>query len=169
MLRISGIERDVYLYATPKQHIFDFHAKPGLNKDFTQGEFKLDLTVKNYADKKAKNLTASYQLLDPSQNMKVVLNGSQKLSLNKLGQNELSLNGKLNKPRLWTAETPNLYTLLINLENDKGEVIETLTDQIGFRHIEIKNGQLTKSMIHYIPALFFLLQTAVSRERNELD
>lgn len=143
MLRISGIERDVYLYATPKQHVFDFHAKPGLNKDFTQGEFELDLTVKNYADKQAKNLTASYQLLDPSQNMKVVLNGSQKLSLNKLGQNELSLNGKLNKPRLWTAETPNLYTLLINLENENGEVIESLTDQIGFRHIEIKNGQLT--------------------------
>ncbi|WP_042149018.1 MULTISPECIES: glycoside hydrolase family 2 TIM barrel-domain containing protein [unclassified Pseudoalteromonas] len=143
MLRISGIERDVYLYATPKQHIFDFHAKPGLNKDFTQGEFELDLTVKNYADKQAKNLTASYQLLDPAQNMTVVLNASQKLSLNKLGQNELSLNGKLNKPRLWTAETPNLYTLLINLENENGEIIESLTDQIGFRHIEIKNGQLT--------------------------
>jgi len=143
MLRISGIERDVYLYATPKQHIFDFHARPGLNKDFTQGEFELDLTVKNYANKKAKNLTANYQLLDPAQNMKVVLNGSQKLSLNKSGQNELSLNGQLNQPRLWTAETPNLYTLLINLENEKGEVIETLTDQIGFRHIEIKNGQLT--------------------------
>ena len=48
MLRISGIERDVFLFATPRQHIFDFHAKPTLDPSFTAGHLALDLTVQNH-------------------------------------------------------------------------------------------------------------------------
>lgn len=141
MLRISGIERDVYLYSTEKQHIFDFHAKPHLNADFTQGNFTLDVTVENYQNKKATRFV-EYKLLDPRQNLKIVSSGKQKVKLPAKQAQEISLADTLKRPALWSAEQPNLYTLVINLLDDDGQVIESVKDEIGFRHIEIKDAQL---------------------------
>lgn len=142
MLRISGIERDVYLYATPKQHVFDFHAKATLNPAFNKGQLDLDLTLKNYANKTSPILRASFELLDPTLGMKVVMSDQQSLQLTPGQQYNITLNGMLTKPRLWSAEKPNLYTLLITLTNNNGKVLETLREDIGFRHIEIAEGQL---------------------------
>ncbi|WP_286271464.1 glycoside hydrolase family 2 TIM barrel-domain containing protein [Thalassotalea hakodatensis] len=141
MLRISGIERDVYLFATEAQHIFDFHAQPKLNKDFTQGELTVDVTVENF-QKATEARLVEYKLLDPRKGMKPVLKGQKKVTLSGGKSTEVSLASKLDNPALWTAETPNLYTLVINLKNNNGEVIESVKDDIGFRHIEIKNAQL---------------------------
>ncbi|WP_286233522.1 glycoside hydrolase family 2 TIM barrel-domain containing protein [Thalassotalea sediminis] len=141
MLRISGIERDVYLFATQAQHIFDFHAQPRLNQDFTQGNFILDVTVENYQDDK--NVAqVEYKLLDPRQDMKSVLSGEKRVQLAGAKSTEVSLQGNLANPALWSAEAPNLYTLVINLKDQKGNVLESVKDEIGFRHIEIKNAQL---------------------------
>ncbi|WP_286261177.1 glycoside hydrolase family 2 TIM barrel-domain containing protein [Thalassotalea atypica] len=142
MLRISGIERDVYLYATPKQHIFDFHAKPTLNDKFTQGNLAVDITLKNF-EQKTSIQTVELQLLDPRNNMSVLLSQQQTLKLKENTSTEVSLADKVNSPALWSAETPNLYTLLINLKNEQGEVIESIRDDIGFRHLEVVNSQLT--------------------------
>ncbi|NQZ09613.1 MAG: DUF4981 domain-containing protein, partial [Algicola sp.] len=150
MLRISGIERDVYLYATPKQHIFDFEVRPSLNKTFDKGTLQVSLWFKNDA-KSATNVSVDYQLLDPRNDMKIVLSAQQSVKLvvsenyahQQRDDQNLKLRGKLSNPQLWTAETPNLYTLLITLKDKKGQVLETLREDIGFRHIEIKNAQLT--------------------------
>jgi beta-galactosidase len=142
MLRISGIERDVYLYATPKQHIFDFHAKPTLNKDFTTGKLSVDITLKNYANSKI-NKTVELQLLDPKNDMDLLINKQTKVNLNANGSVELSLEGAINTPALWSAETPNLYTLLVNLKDANGNIIESVRNDIGFRHLEVINSQLT--------------------------
>ncbi len=142
MLRISGIERDVYLYATNKQQIFDFHAKPTLNKDFSKAELALDVTLKNH-QKTASKQQLEFQLLDPIDDMKMVMSGETKLSLKSGAENNVTLTGKLANPRLGTAETPNLYTLLITLKDKQGNHLETIRDDIGFRHIEITNSQLT--------------------------
>jgi len=142
MLRISGIERDVYLYATPKQHIFDFHAKPTLHKNYSQGKLALDVTLKNFADKKSKQ-KLQVQLLDPRNNMKVLVDKEVNVNLAANGSAELSIAGKLNQPALWSAETPNLYTLLINLKDRKGNIIESARNEIGFRHLAVVNSQLT--------------------------
>lgn len=141
MLRISGIERDVYLYATQKQHIFDFHAKPSLSADFSQGQFALDVTVENYHNKNATRYV-QYKLLDPRQNLKVVSTGKGKIKLGSQQAAELSLSDTIENPALWSAEQPNLYTLVVNLLDNKGKVIESIKDDIGFRHIEIKDAQL---------------------------
>ncbi|MDO6427001.1 glycoside hydrolase family 2 TIM barrel-domain containing protein [Thalassotalea sp. 1_MG-2023] len=141
MLRISGIERDVYLFATEAQHIFDFHAQPKLNKDFTQGEFTVDVTVENF-QKSTETRLVEYKLLDPRKGMKPVLQGQKKVTLSGGKSTKVSLASTLDNPALWSAETPNLYTLVINLKNNNGEVIESVKDDIGFRHIEIKNAQL---------------------------
>jgi len=142
MLRISGLERDVYLYATPKQHVFDFHAKPTLNKNFTQGNLSVEVTLKNFANQKSKQ-NIEVQLLDPRSNMKMLLNKQTEVNVSADGTVEVSLNGEVNQPALWSAETPNLYTLLINLKDSKGNIIESVRDDIGFRHLAVVNSQLT--------------------------
>ena len=145
MLRISGIERDVYLYATPKQHIFDFHAKAKLNDDFTQGELELDVLVKNYQQVLSSNKTQviiAYQLLDTATH-KELLNQERSIDLSVEEKLTISFNSIINRPKLWTSETPNLYTLLVSLKDHQGNVLETVRNDIGFRRIEIKNSQLT--------------------------
>ncbi|GAA6205633.1 glycoside hydrolase family 2 TIM barrel-domain containing protein [Thalassotalea sp. SU-HH00458] len=141
MLRISGIERDVYLFTSKMQHIFDFHAQPRLINNFTQGVFTLAVTVQNYQNKKQVS-QIEYKLLDPRNGMKPVLSGQKKVQLFAKKSTEISLIGELDKPALWSAETPNLYTLVINLLDHNGQLIESVKDDIGFRHIEIKNAQL---------------------------
>ncbi len=142
MLRISGIERDVYLYATRKQHIFDFHAKPTLNNNFSEGNLAVDITLKNFATKKSIQ-KVEIQLLNPRSNMKVLLSKQSDVNISAKGTAEVSIEGELNQPTLWSAETPNLYTLLINLKDAKGNIIESVRDEIGFRHLAVVNNQLT--------------------------
>ena len=142
MLRISGIERDVYLYATPKQHIFDFHAKPTLNKNFDQGSLAVDITLKNFATKRSTQ-KVEVQLLDPRSNMKVLLSKETKVKVSAKSTVELSIEDELKQAALWSAETPNLYTLLVNLKDSKGNIIESVRDEIGFRHLAVVNNQLT--------------------------
>lgn len=140
MLRISGIERDVYLYATEKQRIYDFHAKPRLNGTFDKATLELELELLNY-QAGSKNLNVRYQLLDPRQDMKVVLSETQKVTVSE--KTVVGMGESFTNPALWSAETPNLYTLMVTLTDEKGNHLETLRDEIGFRHIEIKNAQLT--------------------------
>ncbi|GHE86968.1 glycoside hydrolase family 2 TIM barrel-domain containing protein [Thalassotalea profundi] len=141
MLRISGIERDVYLYATPKQHIFDVHAKPTLNQKLSKGILDVDLIVKNYASTKAVT-TVEMQLLDPRNDMSPVISKEAKLTLTSNKDTSVSLSANVIKPALWSAELPNLYTLLVNLKNNQGDIIESIRNDIGFRRVESVNGQL---------------------------
>ncbi|MCO4797982.1 MAG: DUF4981 domain-containing protein [Colwelliaceae bacterium] len=142
MLRISGIERDVYLYATPKQHVFDFHAKPTLNKDFNQGTLTVDIDIKNYASKTEKQ-TIELELIAPNKDRVALLIKQQNITLSGNATKKITFSGIVKQPALWSAETPNLYTLLINLKNESGNVIESIRDDIGFRHVEVINSQLT--------------------------
>ena len=52
------------------------------------------------------------------------------------------IKAEIKNPLKWTAETPNLYTLLVTLEDSTGKVIEQVRQRIGFRSVEIKNGQM---------------------------
>ena len=163
MLRISGIERDVYLYTTEQQHIFDVFAKPKLNKSFSTGTLELDITVANYRDTHVKRVL-EYKLLDPRQDMKEVLTEKKHIDLS-AGQKRAvtTFIKELDKPALWSAEKPNLYTLVVSLkesnlkdthsnskieaqrnhlEDTHEKVLESVSLNIGFRHIEIKDSQL---------------------------
>ncbi|MCJ8318442.1 MAG: DUF4981 domain-containing protein [Colwellia sp.] len=142
MLRISGIERDVYLYAAPKQRIQNFHAKPKLNATFNEGTFDLSIDLKSHDKFSSKN-SVEFQLLDPRADMQVVLSQNKSLTLENNAQLKINLTGKLNSPALWSAETPNLYTLLINLKDEQGNIIESVRNDIGFRHLAVVNSQLT--------------------------
>lgn len=137
--RLSGIDRDVYLYSTAKQRIADFFAKPDLDAKYINGSLSVDVKVKNYQSAKV-GLKVEAKLIDKNGNLVFKKTAPAQLAAN--GITEITLASKVNKPAHWSNETPNLYHLVLNLIDDQGNSIEKVGTQVGFRKVELKNGQL---------------------------
>ncbi|MCH8686239.1 glycoside hydrolase family 2 TIM barrel-domain containing protein [Pedomonas mirosovicensis] len=131
--RVNGIERSVYVYAQPETHIRDFTVHAGLDKAYRDGTFALDVDVAG--KKRAARVKAT--VLDGAQ---AVLTQTKTVAANAIGKT-VTLKGTIPAVRQWSAETPNLYTLLIELYDDKGALLEATSRRIGFRTVEmVKNG-----------------------------
>ena len=147
--RFTGIAREVYLYAKPKVHVQDVFINADLINGYKDGSLsgKVDLVG-------GKGKTLELVLIDQQgkqveqTSVTALDNGPITFRLESLGQV---------KP--WTAETPNLYTLNIILKNGN-EVLEVIPQRVGFRHIEIKGGQL---LVNGQPILI------KGADRHELD
>lgn len=146
MWRISGIERDVYLYATPKLDVRDFKAIATLDKSYKNGLLSLDAEINNYRiDRKTNHskpdtFAVALELIDPKG--KSVYKDETKGVKTVLGnyKSNVKFNTEVGDVAAWTAETPNLYTLFITLKNKKGEVLEVIPQRIGFRIVELVNN-----------------------------
>ncbi len=138
--RISGIERDVYLYATPKLHLFDFFAKSLLTNDYKDGLLNLaEITFQNYTGALVKDHELEIALFDPEGNPVF----SEKKEIRFEGEKwTTSFSKTIPEVLSWTAETPRLYSLFFTLKKPNGEVLEVISEKIGFRTVEMKNGQL---------------------------
>jgi len=134
--KISGFERDVYLYSRPSIHVADFWAKASLDKTYKNGILNLDVSVKNIG-KKASRKRITVNLFD--NNNKKIYSESKSIRTTKGKTNSISFNKEFKNINKWTSETPNLYKLEIVLNGNKKEYI---TSHIGFRTSEIKFGQL---------------------------
>jgi len=137
--RLSGIQRDVYLLARPKTYIRDFFVKAGLDASYQKGIFALEVELKNLASKTAKDYSVSYEVKEDD---KVVLSEKKKLSVDKDSKGSVSFDASLKDVKKWSAETPNLYTLVLALHDKKGILLESTAIKIGFRTTEVKNTQL---------------------------
>lgn len=128
--RVSGIQRSVSLVAAPQAWVRDFFARAGLDASYRNGTLELDADVVGAAPGMA--LHAS--VLDgdtPVLQRQAALSG---------GDTKVSLSGTLPKVRPWSAETPNLYTLLLELRDARGGLVQASTSRIGFRSVQIKDG-----------------------------
>ena len=135
--RISGIERDVFLAAEPRIRIADFWAKTPLNKTFKDGDFQLEININNDSDSDER-ISVQTELFKP--NGRRVYNKTDRITVSAHSDLVHGLGKRIMNVDAWTAETPNLYTLQITLK--KGyDVIASVSDQIGFRSIEVKAGQ----------------------------
>ncbi|QBN20314.1 glycoside hydrolase family 2 TIM barrel-domain containing protein [Flavobacterium nackdongense] len=134
--RISGIERDVFIYAANKVTVRDFRVVSDLENNYRDGVFNLALQIENNGKTNANN-TVSIQLLDGEN---TVFSDTKSL-LAKIGANTLDFNTKLPNVKTWNAENPNLYTLLITLKDKKGTITESTAIKVGFRNVSIKNNQ----------------------------
>ncbi|TDW44634.1 beta-galactosidase [Flavobacterium sp. 270] len=147
--RLSGIDRNVYLYSTGDIRISDFFAKPNLDANYKNGSLNVDVSLKNFTSSAVNNQKLIAKLVDASgKNIftkEIAVNFSGKTQTVNFAQN-------VSNPKLWSSETPNLYTLLLTLKNEKGTIIETTSTEIGFRKVELKGGQLlvngVRLMIH---------------------
>lgn len=136
MLRVSGIEREVYLYARPPLHIQDIKVLSGLTNQYRDGVLKFELKLSGIDQ--FKNCQAQIQavLIEPSSG-KSLFNWT-------LVANQDDISGATTLPAIksWSAETPHLYTLIFELIDCNKKLISATTQKIGFRQIEIKNSQL---------------------------
>lgn len=142
MFRFSGIHRDVYLYATPKKHVADYHFYTDFEgDDFSKSTFKLDLFIQNLEKKTSSKHNVEVTILDP--NGKKISSITQELNKQKGKTTEkYSLQETIQNPMLWSAEYPNLYTVVISLRDNKGKEVEAMSSKLGFRKIEIKNKRV---------------------------
>ena len=138
--RISGIERDVFLYALPGLHVHDLFIHADLVNDYRDGALRIEADVMNYAGRRFKGMNIGYFLYDPAG--KMVLNGSRAFTAGRNGSSRLVLEEKIPAVSAWSAETPSLYTISFILRNEKGKILECVTGRFGFRNSEVKNGQL---------------------------
>ena len=153
--RLSGIERDVYLFAQNNISLKDFKVKADLINQFKDGDFKLDLEINNNSSKKAAS-KAIVKILD---NSKEIYNEERNLGLDP-GINNISFEKLIPDVKHWSAETPNLYDLLIEI---KGKEIQATKIQIGFRNLEIKNNQF---LVNGIPILMKGVNLHDHHEKN---
>ena len=133
--RLSGIDRDVYLYANNKTTIKDFTVIADLENEYKDGLFKLQLEVNNASENSP--TIAEVKLLDGNNEIYV---NSQELD-NAAGISQLMFENIIPNVKTWNAETPNLYTLLISLKNEDASISEATSVKVGFRKVEIKNNQ----------------------------
>lgn len=148
---LSGIFRDVYLYATPEFQLFDYFVKTELDDQYKDAELKIETVLKNHS-KQHKNGKFEIKLFDT--NMKPVFKEKEitgkKIEVEPGEKLVVNLERKINSPDKWTAETPNLYTLLLILKNEDNNIVAVEKCKIGFRDVKIKDGNL---LINGVPIM----------------
>ena len=145
--RISGIERDVFLYSQPKAALKDFRVTSTLDDTYKDGIFKLGVDLRNNGST-AGNMTLVYELLDA--NGKVVATGEKATNVAAGETRTVSFDQTLPDVKTWTSEAPNLYKLVMTVK-ENGKVNEIIPFNIGFRRIEIKpTEQLARNGKPYV-------------------
>ncbi|KAB7666292.1 glycoside hydrolase family 2 TIM barrel-domain containing protein [Bacillus sp. B1-b2] len=122
--RFSGIFREVYLYALPNMHATDVRVTTTLDESYTQGTIFVDLKLTNTKGKGVLNLV--------DQEGKSVASTTMAL------QDTATLS--IEHPCLWSAESPYLYCLYIELYSEEGRLVEVIPQSIGFRKFEMINN-----------------------------
>lgn len=136
--RMSGIKRNVYLYSRPRLQIADFHVVSQLDTlSYRNGEFNLAVKIENGLDEE-QDYSVTYRLLDNGENVISEATDRGKIS----GTAEAAFKATLPDVRPWSAEEPNLYTLIIRLDAPGAGVSEVISERIGFRTVEVKGGNL---------------------------
>lgn len=133
--RFSGIFRDVYLYTVPKTHVQDLFVKAGLSDNYIDGTFEMEarLTGKGSVN------CALYEIFGAGAGSQVAALAVLKNTIN--GKKEyLRISQSVTKPKTWSAETPNLYLLVLEVFDEDGKLQEIITQRVGFRRFEMKDG-----------------------------
>ena len=136
--RFSGIFRSVYLYTMPKVHVYDLKVQPVVDEAVLNAD--LLVTMQMHGEGKARlTLTGSrnYSVLEEKEEQIIF---SEELPVS---EGEVHFEKEVKKPDLWSAEIPNLYTLTIECFDQNGERSELVSQRIGFRRFEMKDGIMT--------------------------
>ena len=137
--RLSGIFRDVYLHSTPKTRIQDLFVLTDLDADYQDADLKLTVTLEN---REAASVRRSVRAtLVDAQGVKSELGASAVVDVASGLKSEILIEKTVKSPLKWTAETPNLYTVVVELLDAQGNVQEVRASTIGFREVEIKDQQ----------------------------
>jgi beta-galactosidase/beta-glucuronidase len=137
--RLSGIFRDVYLFATPGVHLRDTRLRTLLDANYHNAVLELHTQIKNYTEDEASKIKLAAHLLDAAGQIvfeKEVGNAQRLASGETIGW-EVAIN--VTKPHKWSAEDPYLYTLLLSLYSGS-DLLEVQRFAVGFRKVEVRDG-----------------------------
>ena len=146
--RLAGIFDDVTLYATPKTRLFDWFVTTDLDDQYKDATLHLNVDVKKYED-----TSASYSVratLSDAKGKKVKEMLSDRFTMDGKGKKSVYFSSHISNPDKWTAETPVLYQLTLELLNESGAVMQQISSKMGFKETEIRhqvfylNGQAIK-------------------------
>jgi beta-galactosidase len=140
--KISGIERDVYLYSTSDVYIRDFFVVTDLDDEYKNGELELTVSVRNLRDEPAETYSLALELWNTRGRRALRRPYRTAFRIGPLGERDVTLRAAISEPRKWSAETPDLYTLAIRLHDQSGQLTEVVSTKVGFRKVEISDGQL---------------------------
>ena len=168
--RFSGIFRSVYLYTMPKVHVYDLKVQPVVAESLESANLVLDMqicgkaeTVEKSADNaKIQNVSAKITLTGSRDDSKEGAAGSvsentifsetisfqpnntsDTIRFTDTGAATVHFEREVNHPILWSAEHPELYTLTVELFDESGNCVEYISQNIGFRRFEMKDGIMT--------------------------
>jgi beta-galactosidase len=133
--RVSGIEREVFLMSAPKTRVRDFFVHAGLGNSYRDGKLTVDAAVT------PSSRATKVRVLLLGQGRPVLELSQPVPAASK--ERTVSLQGTLPNVKPWSAETPNLYMLLVELYDSKGAIIQSSWSRIGFRDVEIRDGLVT--------------------------
>lgn len=135
--RLSGIQRSVFLHARPKTYIRDFFAAGDLEDNYNNGRLNLSVALRSTADE-GKKFSVVTSVYDDSLNIL----SENRNALIKGGEASVTFSQQFPAIKKWSAEKPNLYTLVVSLLDEQGKNLESVSTKIGFRKVEIINSQL---------------------------
>lgn len=149
MWRLSGIERDVYLYATHPQRIQDFTVNSTLDAGYRDGILSVSTDIENHHNNQAAKLKLKVSVVD-ADNV-TVFERIKEVSLDHNSKTEVEISHILESVDPWSAESPNLYQLHLALLDQSGNSLQHIYSRIGFRSSELKDGNI---LINGQPVLF---------------
>lgn len=156
--RMSGIHREVYLMAEPKMRIADFFYQTRLDKEYKDAILSIRPRIENLTGHEMPGYVLKAQLYDANDHpvLQTALSKKADDIINeihpRLDQVKFGLlETTISNPSKWSTEEPNLYKLVLSLEDSAGNIVEVKTCRLGFRSIEFRksdsklliNGKLT--------------------------
>ncbi|KPK84994.1 MAG: hypothetical protein AMS27_08525 [Bacteroides sp. SM23_62_1] len=141
MWRFAGIYRGVYLFSVPDIFMRDFVVTTDLDENYRNVMLDVIVKIKNTGISDASKLVVAARLFDARQREVAFFTRGLK-TLQGGAENEVHLYKSIDNPAKWSAEKPNLYTLVLELQNAEGRILEIVEEKVGFRELEIKNAQL---------------------------
>ncbi len=138
--RLSGIFRDVELVARAPVHVRDFYARTTFDAQYRDAHLNVNAKVSN-AGASEEKFTLQAKLFD-ARGVAVGSPLTSEGAATSGGEVSLDLSQNVTNPLKWSAEEPNLYTLVLTLKDSRGRVLESIPWRLGFRTSEIKDGQI---------------------------
>lgn len=139
MIKLSGIFRDVFMYSTPKVRMRDYTVITELDDKYKNSTLNIDVDLTKHENINGK-FKVNALLFDENQNL--IVDETSEIDMANINDGVVKFSKEIKNPKKWSAEHPNLYTLVLALKNDKDEIIETISNKIGFKKIEVKDGRI---------------------------
>ena len=138
MFRMSGIFRDVYLYNVPQLSIRDHYFTTELRNNYQEATLNIALTFGSKGEPQEGKKIVEVSLYHP--NGTLMDKATVEPVFYRHGTTECGMKFNLKQPKLWSAETPNLYTVHVVQKDEMGNEEMAFSDKVGFRSVEIRNS-----------------------------